>query len=196
MKRMVIGFAAILTGLSAAAYLGLHPTFGSEETDPKPPVARVVPKIFKEHGKQRVDNYYWLRESKNPEVIAYLEAENVYADAHLARLRLLIDEIHAEMKPRAIDVDLAPPFLDNGYYYQRRFERGKEYQVVVRRKDVPGAPEEIVFDVSALAAQYPQIHFNRWLASPDGAYVAYAVDLKGDNSNQILRSKDCNGRDH
>ncbi len=212
MQRIVLSFAVILLiGSRLAAYLDWYPQFGRspdvavgslfvtgalaapEEPSPKTSVARIIPMTFKEHGKIRVDNYYWLRESDNPDVIAYLEAENVYADARLARIKPLIDEIYAEMKPRAVDVDVNPPFLDNGYYYQRRFEKGKEYQVVTRRKDVPGAREEVVLDVSALAGKYPQFHLNRWAVSPDGAYVAFAADFKGDGSNQIFVRKIATG---
>jgi oligopeptidase B len=185
MRRIVLGITAVLLIGSA---LGT-----SKEARPNPPVARISPKVFNEHGKTRVDNYYWLRESNNREVIAYLEAENLYADARLARIKPLIDEIYVEMKPRAVDVDVNPPFLDNGYYYQRRFEKGKEYQVVTRRKDVPGAPEEVLLDITALAARYPQFHLNRWAVSPDGAYVAFAADFKGDGSNQIFVRKIATG---
>jgi oligopeptidase B len=153
---------------------------------PKPPVAAIKPKIFSEHGRKRVDNYYWLRERDDPEVMAYLQAENAYADARLAPLKPLTDEIRAELTSRARATDVNPPFLDNGYYYQRRFLKGSEYQVIVRHKGSLDASPEAVLDIPALAAKHAQFHLGRWAVSPDNALVAYAVDFTGDGSHQIF----------
>jgi oligopeptidase B len=191
-SRTFLALFAALAALAAVAPSALVVAVDTSAAA-QPPIAAVKPKILGEHGGQRVDNYYWLKERTDPNVIAYLEAENLYADARLARIKPRIDEIYAEMKPRAVNVDVNPPFLDGGYFYQRRFGEGKEYQVVVRRKDVPGAPEEVVLDVSALAAEHPQFHLNRWAVSPDGAYVAFAADFKGDGSNRIFVRKIATG---
>jgi oligopeptidase B len=133
----------------------------------KPPVARIRPKIFVEHGRQRIDNYYWLRERDNPEAVAYLEAENAYADARLAPLKPLIDEIRAELTSRAKVMDFNPPFFDSGYYYQRRFTEGSQYQVIVRHIGTLEAPAQVVLDVTSLAAGHAQFHLGRWVVSPE-----------------------------
>jgi oligopeptidase B len=155
-------------------------------TLPKPPIARTKREAFVEHGRQRIDNYYWLRERDSPEVLAYLNAENAYADARLAPLKPLIDAIQAELTARAKVMDLNPPFFDNGYYYQRRFTEGSEYQVIVRHKGTLDAPPEVVLDVTSLAARHAQFHLRRWVVSPDNTLIAYAVDLSGEGANRIF----------
>lgn len=151
-----------------------------------PPVAKTVPKIFAEHGHERLDNYFWLRQRDNPEVIAYLKAENAYADARLSRIKPLVDEIRTELDARISSVDWNPPFFDSGYYYQRRFAGGANYQVIVRHKHTLDAPEEVVLDVPTLAAKRNQFHLGRWAVSPDGRYVAFAVDFTGGLSYSIF----------
>ena len=98
----------------------------------------------------------------------------------------MIEEIRAELTPRAKATDLNPPFVDNGYYYQRRFTEGSEYQVIVRRKATLEAPVEVILDIPALAAKHAQFHLGKWAVSPDNAYVAYAVDFTGDRSHRIF----------
>ena len=119
------------------------------------PIAPVVPKTFAEFGGVRIDNYDWLRDRKDPRVIAYLDAENAYADARLEPIKPLVDELAAELKVRSAQEDASVPAADNGYLYERRFAQGAQYPLIVRRKDAPGAEEELVLDVGALAAGHP-----------------------------------------
>lgn len=160
----------------------------------KAPIAKIKPKVFTEHGRQRVDNYDWLRERDSPEVLAYLEGENAYADARLAVIKPLIEEIRAELTPRAKATDFNPPFFDNGYYYQRRFVQGSEYQVIVRHKGTLASPAEVLLDVPALAAKHAQFHLGKWAVSPNNAYVGYAVDFTGDQSHRIFVRSIATGR--
>jgi oligopeptidase B len=199
MVRIGKGFAAALI-VAVVAHFSLQPAQGKEPEAAeslsalKPPIAKIKSKVFKEHGRRRVDNYYWLRERDNPEVIAYLKAENGYADARLAPIKPLIDEIHAEQKSRVSAVDWNPPFFDNGYYYQRRFVKGSEYQVIVRYKGTLETPEQVVLDVPGLAAKHGQFHLDRWVVSPNGAYVAFAVDFTGGRSHSIFISNIASGK--
>jgi oligopeptidase B len=162
-----------ICGLSAAGDIG-------------PPIAPVVPKVFEEHGQRRVDNYYWMRERGDPKVVAYLKAENDYAKSRLARIAPLINEIRGELEFRLGGEDRNPPYFENGYYYQRKFAGGAAYPVVVRHKGALSAPEEVVLDVPALAAGHEQFYLRRWVVSPDGRYVAFVADYKGDHSNNVL----------
>ena len=102
---------------------------------PSPPIAPVVPKTFKEFGGVRIDNYDWLRDRKDPRVIAYLDAENAYADARLEPIKPLVDELAAELKAREAQEDASVPAAYNGYVYERRFTQGAQYPFIVRRKD-------------------------------------------------------------
>ena len=121
------------------------------------PIAPVVPKTFKAFGGVRIDNYDWLRDRKDPRVVSYLDAENAYANARLEPIKPLVDELAAELKAREAQEDASVPTAYNGYVYERRFTQGAQYPYIVRRKDEPGAQEEIVLNVGELAAGHPAI---------------------------------------
>ena len=139
------------------------------------PGAPIVPKTFKAFGGVRIDNADWLRDRKDPRVVSYLDAENAYANARLEPIKPLVDELAAELKAREAQEDASVPATYNGYVYQHRFSRGAQYPYIVRHKDVPGAQEEIVLDVGALAAGHPQQYqLGSWTVSPDNTRVAFA----------------------
>jgi oligopeptidase B len=151
------------------------------------PIAPVVRKTFREFGGARIDNYDWLRDRKDPRVIAYLNAENAYADALLEPIKPLIDELAAELRAREAQEDATVPTAYNGYVYERRFTQGAQYPYIVRRKDAFGAQEEIVLDVGALAAGHSQQYqLGSWKVSPDNTRVAFAVDFKGGHDFHIF----------
>jgi oligopeptidase B len=151
------------------------------------PIAPVVPKTFSEFGGARIDNYDWLRDRKDPRVIAYLNAENAYADARLEQITTLVDELAAELKAREAQEDASVPAAYNDYVYERRFTQGAQYPYIVRRRDALGAQEEIVLDVGTLAAGHPQhCQLGSWNVSPDNTQVAFAVDFTGDREFRIF----------
>jgi len=151
------------------------------------PIAPVVPKTFRAFGGARIDNYDWLRDRKDPRVIAYLNAENVYADARLESIKPLVDELAAELKAREAQEDASVPTAYNDYVYERRFTQGAQYPYIVRRKDGFGAQEEIVLDVGALAAGHAQQYqLGSWNVSPDNTRVAFAVDFTGGRDFRIF----------
>ena len=133
--------------LVAAACLVANPA-GAQT----PPVARVIAHIDTLHGDVRVDNYHWLREKTNPEVIAYLNVENEYTKAKMAHTEALQDRLYAEMLGRIKETDQAVPYLDNGYWYYTRTEAGKSYPIFCRKRGSVDAPEEVIFDQNARAA--------------------------------------------
>jgi oligopeptidase B len=144
------------------------------------PIAPPVPKMFRAFGGARIDNYDWLRDREDPRVIAYLDAENAYADARLESIKPLVDELAAELRAREAQEDASVPTAYNDYVYERRFTQGAQYPCIVRRKDAFGAQEEIVLDVGALAADRPQQYqLGSWNVSPDNTRVAFAVDFTG-----------------
>jgi oligopeptidase B len=150
------------------------------ETPARAPIAPVVPKTFRAFGGVRIDDYDWLRDRNDPRIIAYLNAENAYADAHLQPIKPLVDELAAELNAREAQEDASVPTLYNGYVYARRFTQGAQYPCIVRRKDAFGAEEEIVIDVAALAAGHPQQYqLGSWTVSPDNTRVAFSVDFTG-----------------
>jgi len=117
-------------------------------------MAKKIPYQLEKHGHIRTDEYYWMRDRDNPEVIEYLEAENEYTEsvlAHTADLQqALFDEIKGRIKPS----DASVPYRLRDYYYYIRFEAGKEYAILCRKKGSLEAPEEVVLDENKLAAEH------------------------------------------
>ena len=157
---------------------------------PPPPAAAVKPELFSEFGNERTDNYYWLREKQNPEVIAYLEAENAYCDTVMKSTLPLQEKLFAEMKGRIKETDETVPQIDNGYYYYSRTEEGKQYRIYCRKKGNISAPEEVIFDVNTMAANKPAFIFAGYDISTDNRLAAYLSNETGSFADFTLRIKD------
>ncbi|MCS6929188.1 MAG: S9 family peptidase [Saprospiraceae bacterium] len=148
-------------------------------TPPRP--AKRPKQLVSAHGDVRIDEYYWLNERENPEVRAYLEAENRYADLVLAPVAALRERLFEEMKARIKEDDNTVPYFKNGYWYYTRFEVGKEYPIYCRKKETLEAPEEVMIDVNALAAGKPYCLVAYLNVSPNNRFLFYAVDYTGRN---------------
>lgn len=142
-----------------------------------PPVAKIVPKTLEKHGHKRIDNYYWLNERENPEVIDYLNQENEYYQKSTAHTKQLQDELFLEMKSRIKEDDSSVPYLYNGYYYITRFEKGKDYPIYSRKKGSLDAKEEIMFDCNEMAKGHAYFNLSGLNVSEDNKWVAFGVDL-------------------
>src|SRR6056297_1736376 len=147
-----------------------------KQTDMQPPDARKKPKELTIHGDTRVDNYYWLNQRDNPEVIEYLEAENEYTKALLKPTEDLQNKLFEEMKSRIKEDDSSVPYKKNGYYYYRRYEEGKEYPVYCRKKGSLEAEEEVLLDVNEMAKGHDFYRVVGLNVSPDNSKLAYGVD--------------------
>jgi len=157
---------------------------------PAPPTAAVKPSEFTEFGNKRIDNYFWLKEKNNPEVIKYLEAENAYCDTVMQSTKALQDKLFAEMKGRIKEDDETVPELDNGYYYYTRTETGKQYRLNCRKKGSVSAPEEIVFDVNKMAEGKKAFLFSSYEVSTDNKLAAYLSNETGSFADYTLRIRD------
>jgi len=146
---------------------------------PEPPVAKVEPKVDTMFGTEMVDNYFWLRERDNPEVIAYLEAENAYTDAVMAHTKDLEEELYQEIKGRIKETDLSVPVKRGDYYYYDREEEGKQYSINCRKKGSLEAEEEILLDENVLAEGQEFMRVGAYVVSPDHSMLVYGVDFKG-----------------
>ena len=144
--------------------------------DLRPPVAPVKAKIDTLHGEVRIDNYFWLREKTNPEVIAYLNAENAYTEAKMKKTEALQQKLYDEMLSRIKETDVSVPYRENGYYYSTRTEKGKSYAIRVRRKGSLNATEEVFLDDNALAAGKKFSSVGDWAITPSGTKLAYLHD--------------------
>jgi oligopeptidase B len=144
-----------------------------------PPTARVIPRVDTVHGEIRVDDYFWLRDRGDPEVVAYLEAENRYTDAAMRHTEDLQERLYQEMRGRIKETDLSVPEPLDDYFYYTRTEAGGQYPIVCRRRGSLEAPEEILLDQNGLAAGHPYFRVGVSQVSPDHRLLAYSVDTTG-----------------
>jgi oligopeptidase B len=185
-RRFSFGLAAACA-VPVASRLPLSAANAVEAAAHDAPIAPVMPTTFKAFGGVRIDNYDWLRDRKDPRVVPYLNAENAYANARLEPIKPLVDELAAELRAREAQEDASVPVTYNNYVYERRFSQGAQYPYIVRHKDAAGAREEIVLDVSALAAGHPQHYqLGSWTVSPDNKQVAFAIDFTGGREFRIF----------
>ncbi len=147
-----------------------------DKTDIQPPACAQRPKELTIHGDTRIDKYYWLRERENPEVIAWLEAENAYTDTMMSHLKGFQEKLFQEMKGRIKEQDMSVPYFDNGYWYYTRYDEGKEYPIYCRKKGTLEAEEEILLDVNELAEPHDYYHVNSLSVSPDNKWLAFGED--------------------
>ncbi len=140
------------------------------------PSARTEPKTLTIHGDTRTDNYYWLNQRENPEVIAYLEAENAYTRQMMGHTNDLQEKLFKEITGRIQQTDISVPYLDNGYYYYTRFEEGREYPVYCRKRGSTDAAEEVMLDVNQLAEGHSYCSVGSLQVSEDNRLLAYSVD--------------------
>ncbi len=147
-----------------------------DKTDIRPPACAQRPKELTIHGDTRIDKYYWLRERDNPEVIAYLEAENAYLDTMMSHLKAFREKLFLEMKGRIKEQDMSVPYFDNGYWYYTRYDEGKEYPIYCRKKGSLEADEEVLLDLNELAAPHDYYHVNSFSVSPDNKWLAFGED--------------------
>jgi oligopeptidase B len=145
----------------------------------QPPVAKIIPKSLEKHGDVRIDNYFWLNERENPEVIDYLNKENDYYQQMTAHTKTLQKDLYEEMKSRIKEDDSSVPYFLNGYYYLTRFETGKGYPIYSRKKGSLDAKEEIIFDCNVLAEGQSYFNLGGMSISPDNKLVLFSTDLVG-----------------
>jgi oligopeptidase B len=150
----------------------------AEENMPTP-TAEKKPTELEIHDDVRVDDYYWLRERDNPDVIAYLEAENNYVESSLADSAGLRERLFDEMRSRIKEDDSSAPYKHGDYYYYRRFEAGLEYPIYCRRKGSMEAEEQVLLDVNALAGDETYFAVRGFRISPDHTKAAFGVDTVG-----------------
>ena len=147
-----------------------------ENKKPQPPVAKKIPKELTIHGDTRIDNYFWLRERDNPEVIEYLNAENAYTDSVMAHTKALQKKIYDEIVSRIKQDDSSVPYKKNGYYYYVRYEKGGEYPIYCRKKGSLDAEEEIMLNVNEMAKGYAYYQVVGLNVSEDNKFLAFGVD--------------------
>jgi len=148
----------------------------TKQSNMRLPVAKKIAKELTIHGDTRIDNYFWLNDRNNPEVISYLETENNYTDEVMKDTKDLQEKLYNEIIGRIKQTDESVPYRDNGYYYYTRFEEGKEYPVYCRKKGSLEAEEEILLDGNKMAEGHSYFQIGGIRISPDNEIMAYSID--------------------
>lgn len=160
-----------------------------------PPQAPIRPHRITQPGPARTDNYFWLRYREDPEVLAYLQAENAYTEAEMAPTRALQDALYQEMRGRIVETDQSVPARRGAYAYYSRLEAGQQYPVHCRRPAGADGPESVLLDVNALAAGQAYCRLGVFEVSPDERWLAYSVDFAG-SEVYTLRVKNLETGEH
>ena len=146
---------------------------------PQPPMAEKKPKITKIHGETLVDDYFWLREKNSPQVMEHLKAEDAYAETLMKPTVPLQEKLYKEMVSHIKETDVNVPYLQDGYYYYSRTEKGKQYPIYCRQKGSLTAKEEVILDQNELAKGQQFMSVGILSPSDDGNLLAYSTDNTG-----------------
>jgi oligopeptidase B len=164
--------------LMSLATVALVSPAGAQQTA-QPPAAARKPHPTKIHGYTLNDDYFWLREKSNPEVIAHLEAENAYTESVMKPTKAQQEALYAEMLGRIKQTDLSVPYRLGEYMYYSRTEEGKQYPYMCRRKGSMDGAEEILLDLNKLAEGHKFLSLGAQRVSDDGNLLAYSTDTTG-----------------
>ncbi|MGH9967869.1 MAG: S9 family peptidase [Pyrinomonadaceae bacterium] len=152
---------------------------GGGAATPKPPMAEKKTKTTNIHGETLVDDYFWLREKTNPQVIAYLESENAHTEAVMKPTAALQEKLYKEMVSHIKETDQSAPYRWGNYFYYTRTEQGKQYPTYCRKLGTLDAKEEVVLDQNELAKGFKFFSIGSFVASDDGNLLAYSTDTTG-----------------
>src|SRR6266403_4273900 len=154
-------------------------TAASESAHPQPPVAARRSVERRVHGDLRIDDYAWLREKDNPEVIQHLEAENAYTKFVLHPTEAFQEKLYQEMLSRIQQTDLTVPYQLRSYFYFTKTLEGKQYPLHYRQPGPTNSPEELLLDLNALAEGHSFLGLGAFEVSDDNQLLAYATDTTG-----------------
>ncbi|SHL86958.1 S9 family peptidase [Flavobacterium saccharophilum] len=175
MKKLIPFYCVY--SIFASSYLKINAQ--SMQNDIKAPQAKVIPKNLKKHKETRIDNYFWLNDRENSEVIDYLNQENVYYQNMTSHTKELQESLYEEMKGRIKEDDASVPYFYNGYYYITRFETGQDYPIFSRKKGSLSAEEEIMFNCNEMAKGHAYFKLGGLSISPDNKFASFGLDLVG-----------------
>ncbi len=146
---------------------------------PNAPLAKQIPKNLTIHDDVRVDEFYWLNDRENPEVIDYLNKENDYYNAHTAHTKEFQTSLFEEMKSRIKEDDSSVPYKYNGYWYITKYETGKDYPIYTRKKGTLEAEEELLFDCNEMAKDHSYFRLVGLNINLNNDLVSYGIDTTG-----------------
>ena len=175
MKKLILFYCVYSIFASSYIKINAQPM----QNDISAPKAKVIPKSLKKHKEVRIDNYFWLNDRENPEVIDYLNQENAYYQSMTSHTKDLQESLYEEMKGRIKEDDSSVPYFYNGYYYITRFETGQDYPIFSRKKGSLSADEEIMFNCNELAKGHAYFKLGGLSISPDNKFATFGVDIVG-----------------
>lgn len=150
-----------------------------------PPIATKKTQTFELHDDKRSDDYFWLREKENPDVIQLLNDENAYTESYLSQHQGLMDQLFSEMKGRIAEDDADVPVKQDNWFYYSRIKAGQEYAIHCRKHLSLEAPEEIILDENILAEGKDYLSVASVEPSPDHKWLAYSLDIDGSERHEI-----------
>lgn len=143
------------------------------------PIAKKIPKELNNHNDVRIDDYYWLNQRENQEVLDYLNAENEFYNQENQHTKAFQTSLFEEMKARIKEDDSSVPYKYNGYWYIVRYEKGKDYPIYTRKKESLDADEELLFDCNKMAKGHSYFKLVGLSISPDNSMISFGVDTVG-----------------
>jgi oligopeptidase B len=146
---------------------------------PNAPIAKQIPKNLTMHDDVRVDEFYWLNDRENPEVIDYLNKENDYYNAHTGHTKKFQTDLFDEMKSRIKEDDSSVPYKYNGYWYITKYEKGKDYPIYTRKKETLEAAEELLFDCNDMAKDHSYFRLVGLNINSNNDLISYGIDTTG-----------------
>lgn len=152
------------------------------------PKAKTALKVLRAHDDDRHDDYFWLNDREDKEVIDYLNAENAYYEAMTSKYKAFENSLFEEMKARIKEDDESVPYKFNGYWYIVKYETGKDYPIYIRKKDSLDNAEELMFDCNVMAQGHDYFKLAGLSVSPDNTMIAFGVDTVG-RRNYTLQIK-------
>ena len=146
---------------------------------PKAPMTTKKPKTTNIHGVTLVDDYFWLREKTNPDVMAHLRAEDAYTEEMMKPTAGLQEKLYKEMLSHIKQTDVQVPYRQGDHFYYTRTEEGKQYPIFCRKKGSLDAPEEVLLDLNEMAKGQKFMSIGTFTPSDDGNLLAYSTDNNG-----------------
>ncbi len=176
-SRILVLF--LLLSISLFNFISASAQDGNSASMLQPPATEKKPKVTEINGDRMVDNYFWLREKKDPAVIAHLEAENAYTGAVMKPTEALQEKLYNEILSHIKQTDVNVPYKQGGYYYFSKTKEGLQYPMFYRKKGSLQAPEELVLDQNELAKGQKFMSLGAYSPSEDGNLLAYSTDNTG-----------------
>lgn len=174
MSRLRFAFVLVFLAIPLSA-VAIDPNAAT------PPVAKKVPHKLEQHGETRIDDFFWIKDKTNKDVLKYLEAENAYTATLLKPTVPFQEKLYKEFLSRIKQTDQDVPVRDRGYWYYSRTVEGKQYPIHCRKKGTTDAPEEVLLDGNELAKGEKFFKFGSRRVSDDGQLLAYSTDITGFN---------------